>query len=176
MSVDVVPFADYAACIATSSESREVQSAGLVEDLPGETWRAVAEFPDSYEVSNLGRIRSCFAAFVRMMKPALTADGYLIVGLYPKAGTSAGRKTRTVHSLVAAAFHGPRPVGLVVNHLDACKTNNRDTNLEYCTQAQNARHAGDLGLNGFHHRKCRQCGEKGHTVRSCRRQNKAVLA
>ncbi len=50
-----------------------------------------------------------------------------------------------VHSLVAATFLGPRPLGYDVNHIDADKTNNRVDNLEYVTRQQNTEHARKLG-------------------------------
>lgn len=46
-------------------------------------------------------------------------------------------ETRSVHGLVAAAFHGPRPAGAQVNHIDHCKANNAPANLEYVTAQQN---------------------------------------
>lgn len=163
-------FAEYADCVAAPGVPLALSPAAIFEDLPGEEWRTVAEFT-AYEVSNLGRLRSCRGAFARLMKPSLDGRGYYVVGLFVDA---AKKKTRTVHSVVAAAFHGPRPVGLVIDHVDADKTNNRDTNLEYVTQEENARRAGRLGLNGFQHRRCGDCGELGHTVRMCRRARRAA--
>ncbi len=55
-------------------------------------------------------------------------------------------KTYTVHSLVAMSYIGHRPKGLVINHKDANKKNNRPENLEYITQAENIKHAQNLGL------------------------------
>ena len=44
---------------------------------------------------------------------------------------------KTVHSLVALAFHGPRPEGLDVAHGNCVKTDNRPSNLRYCTRSEN---------------------------------------
>jgi hypothetical protein len=44
---------------------------------------------------------------------------------------------RYVHSLVAEAFIGPRPIGLEVRHLDGDSTNNAVDNLRYGTHAEN---------------------------------------
>lgn len=41
------------------------------------------------------------------------------------------------HVLMAAAWHGPRPPGLVVRHLDGDKLNDAPWNLAYGTPAQN---------------------------------------
>lgn len=65
--------------------------------------------------------------------------GYLKVKL-------TGGKTYKVHVLVALVFIGPRPEGMQVNHIDGCKANNADMNLEYCTRSENIKHAFDLEL------------------------------
>lgn len=54
--------------------------------------------------------------------------------------------TRKVHVLVAAAFIGPRPLGLDVNHLDGDKSNNAARNLEYCSRSRNMRHSYEIGI------------------------------
>lgn len=43
----------------------------------------------------------------------------------------------TVHSLVAQAFLGDRPKGMVIDHIDGNRFNNHYTNLRYCTQKEN---------------------------------------
>lgn len=48
---------------------------------------------------------------------------------------------RSIHSLVMAAFVGPRPDGHEINHKDGDVANNRLDNLEYVTPAENRRHA-----------------------------------
>ncbi len=45
----------------------------------------------------------------------------------------------TVHSLIAGAFHGPRPAGLVIDHVNGDPSDNRAANLEYVTQGENIR-------------------------------------
>lgn len=42
-----------------------------------------------------------------------------------------------VHAVVALAFHGERPAGLVITHLDGDKFNNAPTNLAYRTPRDN---------------------------------------
>lgn len=44
---------------------------------------------------------------------------------------------RSVHSLVAEAFHGPRPEDLVVRHLNGDPLDNRPENLRYGTPSEN---------------------------------------
>lgn len=56
-----------------------------------------------------------------------------------------------IHKIVARCFHGPRPEGLVINHLDGNKENNHPSNLEYCTQGENIKHSVIMGLHVANH-------------------------
>lgn len=67
----------------------------------------------------------------RPLKPRLDRYGYARVNLY-EAGE---HRTRSVHSLVAAAWHGERPPDAQVRHLSGLKTDNRPVNLAYGTAA-----------------------------------------
>lgn len=58
---------------------------------------------------------------------------YKIVKIYSKS--------HYVHRLVAAAFHGPCPEGLVVDHIDGNKLNNNAENLRYITAYENVSRA-----------------------------------
>ncbi len=100
-----------------------------------EEWRPIPSYPD-YEASGLGRIRSNRRKRSRIMTPSLTGT-YLAVCL--RADTSRGKRTVTVHSLVAEAFHGPRPSGLEVRHLNGDSADNRVVNLSYSTHGENLR-------------------------------------
>jgi hypothetical protein len=53
-----------------------------------------------------------------------------------------------VHTLVALAFHGPRPEGHQVNHKDCNPRNNKPSNLEWVTPAENMAHAAMMGRLG----------------------------
>lgn len=75
-----------------------------------------------------------------------TKRGYCQVRLQTGKGDSRGRQVFSVHRLVAEAFL-PNPQGLPeVNHDDGVKTNNRYTNLEWCTPKGNTDHAKRTGL------------------------------
>lgn len=74
----------------------------------------------------------------RILKTKVNSTtGYREVGL-SKDGK---QKHYHIHRLIAEAFI-ENPHGLpVVNHIDGCKTNNNISNLEWCTQSDNIRHA-----------------------------------
>lgn len=106
-----------------------------------ERWLPIAEYP-SYEVSSLGRVRNIRTQHI--LKPAPNSKGYLCVLLYK--GSKRNRRTHLVHRLVARAFL-PNPSNLPqVNHLNGQKRDNKEVNLEWCTQSQNMKHACAMGL------------------------------
>lgn len=116
--------------------------AGMVRPwmVDGEEWR---EVPDAlgYLASSLGRVKHASPGR-KPAKPVPNKRGY---GRIWTGGTRETKVRRTVHSLVAAAFHGPRPEGMVINHIDGNNQNNRPENLEYVTQKENVAHAARLG-------------------------------
>jgi len=72
------------------------------------------------------------------MAQSKSADSYNRVRLF-KDGE--GRQT-SVHSMVMAAFVGPRPTPEhEINHKNSNRSDNRLRNLEYCTKLENMRHA-----------------------------------
>ena len=108
-----------------------------------ERWR---EFMPNYEVSDRGNVRRsapgrCTHAG-RVMKQQRMAIGYLMV----RPTVDGINVSVYVHDAVAAAFLGPKPDGMSVNHKDGNKTNNVPGNLEYVTHAENMRHAAETGL------------------------------
>lgn len=73
----------------------------------------------------------------RELKLRKDKDGYL------RFNTTIDGKHQTilVHRLVASTFLGERPDGLVVDHIDRDKSNNRVDNLRYVNGAENVRNA-----------------------------------
>jgi len=139
----------------------------MPDAIVNETWRPCL---DGYEVSNAGRIRRSkpgrrtFAG--KVLKPGLASMGYLTV-----APVIDGKNvTHYVHKLVAAAFIGPRPDGMLVNHKDTNKQNNRDSNLEYITFAGNMAHAADAGVmaHGVDHYCAKMTNESVRALRADR--------
>ncbi len=101
-------------------------------------WRPVFGFP-LYEVSSLGEVRN--ARTLKPLKQRLNVNGYPIVDLHTgkRYGLSkvVRQRTRTVHSVVCEAFHGPRPPGMETAHEDGVPTNARANNLSWKTSKQN---------------------------------------
>lgn len=115
-----------------------------IDDLPNEIWKDIPEYKGFYQVSNLGRVKSLKRFFktgrgriaetkLRILKQADSTDGYKMVALC----INGEQFTRRVHRLVAMAFI-PNPYNYpVINHKNEIRTNNRCSNLEWCTVLYN---------------------------------------
>lgn len=79
----------------------------------------------------------------KMLKPALSPDGYLKTMIVNDQGK---KVTITIHKMIALAYHGERPKDLQINHINGIKQDNRPCNLEYITQSANCKHSFDIGL------------------------------
>lgn len=111
-------------------------------------WKPVVGFEGSYEVSDEGAVRGVRRALKfksrrgnwheriaesAVLRPNLINSGYHVVHL-----CRAGKRTpKTVHSLVAEAFFGPRPEGFDVAHWNGNRLDNRVGNLRYTTRRGN---------------------------------------
>jgi hypothetical protein len=101
-----------------------------------EVWAAIENF-DTYQVSNLGRIKNLNSG--RISVGHKTRGGYMNCSL-----KSDFRKDFLVHRLVAHAFI-PNPKNKPdVNHLGK-KTDNRACMLEWVTKSENMKHAVSIG-------------------------------
>ena len=107
-----------------------------------EIWKDIQGFEGIYQISNMGRIRSLDRYNARghwikgrMIKPAINKGrgGYLELTLH----NGQINITREVHRLVALHFVPGYREGLVVNHINEIKTDNRAENLEFCTRRYN---------------------------------------
>ena len=133
-----------------------------------ENWRQIPNYEGWYDISDLGNVRRMKGfgkiTFVgRLLKPQVRF-GYHIVSLY-KNGV---QQNNRVHRLVMAAFVGPCPNGMQVNHIDGNKSNNRLENLEYVTQSENAIHSYTIGLQsqqGEKNNHSKLTEEKVHEIR-----------
>lgn len=117
-----------------------------------EIWLPVVGYEGFYSVSNRGRVR-------REVDKTCGKDGNILKSTknerYASVALCMDGKVKkiSVHTLVAAAFLGPCPAGMNVNHKDGKRRRNIDSNLEYGTQRHNVNEAYRLGL-----RDCRGTG------------------
>jgi hypothetical protein len=134
------------------------------ELLPCEEWQFVPHviLAGYYQVSSRGRVRSLHGTVPRLIKPWPDRDGYLRVSLSLK------RKTFcfTVHTLVALAFVGPRPVGCECSHEDGNHQNNLPNNLIWETHLENEQRKTAQGKRPF--------GEKNHAAKLTAAKVKAL--
>jgi len=90
-----------------------------------------------YWCSEFGDIYSTYGNKIKKLSAPYDKYGYLRATLC----ASDRRHDLKVHQVVAKTFIGEIPKNMVVNHKDGNRTNNRFENLEYCTPADNERHA-----------------------------------
>lgn len=128
----------------------------MPEHQKAEEWKDVPGYRGRYIVSNRGRV-------ARVQKTRVGHVGYSVACLSQDGAAT----LHHVHSLVAAAFIGPRPLGMLVNHRSGIKTENHDSNLEYVSRSQNVRHAIETGLIpiGAEHHQAKLCPAEVIAVR-----------
>jgi hypothetical protein len=119
----------------------------------GEQWRAIPGWSD-YEASDQGRIRSTKGSRQHILRGSVNA-GYRVVAL----SQDHRRLDRKVSVLVALAFFGPRPAGMVVRHIDGNSRDDRLSNLAYGTFSQNTL---DSIAHGTHVQARRTHCKQGH--------------
>lgn len=117
-----------------------------------EIWKDVVGYEGLYQVSNLGNVKS-IDRFVNHMYGSIKRKSILIkpveVKGYKQVRLSANNKTRAflLHRIVADAFvNGKSLENKWVNHIDGNKFNNTPSNLEWCTNSHNLKHAFITGL------------------------------
>ena len=102
-----------------------------------EVWRDIQGYEGLYEVSNFGNVRSLKYGKIKYLKPADDGNGYYFVNL-SKNGIV---KNFKIHRLVATAFIDNPSNYPQINHKDEDKTNNKASNLEWCTNKYNKRYS-----------------------------------
>ncbi len=108
----------------------------------------------NYEVSDMGRVRRARRSAAGQpagytLKPRVVSHtGYHNIAL--SNGDWRNRKYVAIHRMVIAAFVGPIVDGMVVDHINGVRTDNRLYNLQMVTHQENmrlaaVRHGGQIG-------------------------------
>lgn len=109
-----------------------------------EIWKDVVGYEGTYQVSNLGRVRSLDRWIISrngvrrffkgiVMKPQTDKDGYSVVNFH----TTKGSHLLKIHRLVASAFIPNKDNKPCIDHIDGVRNNNRVDNLRWCTYVEN---------------------------------------
>lgn len=104
-----------------------------------EIWKPIKGYEGLYEISNMGRIKGLERKSKNRTYPLILlklkkdTHGYLQAFLYKNNI----RKTYLVHRLVASAFIDNPNNYKEINHIDEDKTNNKISNLEWCSRIYN---------------------------------------
>lgn len=121
-----------------------------------EIWKDIKGYEGSYQVSNLGNIKSLDREVFqknkngniqrhvyrgKLLKKQVQRNGYEVVNLYKQMKMS----KKLVHRLVATEFIENKNGYGYINHKDNNKRNNNVSNLEFCSQKDNIKYAYDFG-------------------------------
>ena len=102
-----------------------------------EIFKDVKGYEGYYEISNLGRVRSTSYKGKRILKPAITKNGYLNVVFC----INQKKEHKLIHRLVAETFIPNINNYSTVNHKDENKLNNCVENLEWLSVEDNNRYS-----------------------------------
>jgi len=110
-----------------------------------EIFKAIKGYEGIYEISNYGNVKSFQGNKQRILKPQKWSKGYLWVCLSKNDSES----KQSVSRLVASAFILNPENKPQVNHINGNKSDNILSNLEWCSQSENMKHAISLGLKKY---------------------------
>jgi hypothetical protein len=103
-----------------------------------ELWKSISGV---YEISNMGRVKSTKKQ--KVLKTYISNNTE-----YIKLDLGNGRRSYSIHRLVAKSFIPTQDGKHYVNHIDGNPLNNLLENLEWCTQKENIFHSKNITKNG----------------------------
>lgn len=119
-----------------------------VKDLEGELWKPVVGWENSYEVSNLGRIKSLIrnTRTWKIRKETIMTP-HISTYIQVKLSNESKSRMPLLHRLIAEAWiPNPNPEYFkVVDHIDFDKLNNKVENLRWVSQSMNIKHTYKAG-------------------------------
>lgn len=133
-----------------------------------EIWKDISGYP-GYQAGTGGHIRSCrdyhgqLTSSYHILKPRINKDGYYELTLFT---IDRKKNTKRVHRVIAETFLGKHP-GLVVDHINGNKLDNRANNLHFVTSAHNSTLAAKAGLYKTKPVKLIETGEVFTSRREC---------
>ena len=141
-----------------------------------ETWRDIEGFEGTYQVSNIGRIKSLARTYYRsdgarvclkekMLKPYQLPSGYMYIDLKKDKKNI----KKYIHRLVCQAFLDEIDSKPEVNHINGIKHDNSLNNLEWVNRVENVNHALDYLDTA-------KCGEKSCKSKLTLEQAKFIKA
>lgn len=132
-----------------------------INDLPNEIWKPIKNYEGSYEISNMGRVKT----LERRSKTKIVKENKILTLKQSQFGyiqTKLNKNSKfwmpIVSRLVAEHFCNPPEYKWVANHINCVRWDNRAENLECISQSQNMRYAYRLGRKS-------QNGEKNHQAK-----------
>jgi hypothetical protein len=118
-----------------------------IENIPGEKWHLFENngVDPIYYISNIGRYKKKYKFGYKL---AILRKGLKDYIYFPFTQKDGKQNSKPFHRYVAKYFvkNQNEKVNNIVNHIDGDITNNKASNLEWCTQAHNVRHAVEIGL------------------------------
>ena len=124
----------------------------ITEAQRAEEWLPVVGYEGLYEVSDFGRVRSVNRFVAGKYGNSVLANGKILNqrgGRYLSVTFVVNRKGKqaSTHVVVLSAFCGIRKNGFQGNHKNGIRHDNRLSNLEWCSQSENMKHAYRIGLS-----------------------------
>ena len=117
---------------------KEKNNSDTYIDIDNDEWKIIFGH-ENYKINKKGDVVKIVNH--RLLKPS-NRNGYLRVSL--------DQKLYTVHRLVYETFIGPIPVGMVIDHINGIRDDNRIENLRCVSQSENMYNAQKNGHSGQH--------------------------